>query len=288
MSGARAMESAFFAGRQPGTTGLVTFLNAGDPPMDVLEDLVLLFDAVGVDCLELAVPFPNSVSDGPVIRRSAERALDRGIGLGEVVCFLNRIRPRLRRLRVALLADWGHTVRPLRLDRFLSRVSASGADALLIHGLPPVLRGPYYEAAGAARLPVVTTCYASSATGVLEDAARHASAYLYLVAQHGRTGATPAQGYQGLAPVIRTLRGLGGAPVAVGFGVKSKAHLDELREAGADAAVVGSALVACLEQGLAEGRNPVAAAEAFLTELRGVRAPPAPACRGPPPPSVAP
>jgi tryptophan synthase alpha chain len=282
------MRSAFFTARRPETTGIVAFLNAGDPPLDALEDLACFFDAAGVDCLELAVPFPDSVSDGPVIRRSAERALGRGIGLGEVLGFLNRVRPRLQRLRVALLADWSHTVRPLRLDRFLPWVSASGADAVLVHGLPPLLRGPYYEAASAAGLPVVTTCYASSATSILQEAARHASAYLYLVSQHGRTGATPAQGYQGLAPVIGTLRHLGEAPIAVGFGVRSKAHLDELREAGADAAVVGSALVACLEQGLAEGRNPVAAAEAFLAELRGVREPPAPACRDPPPPPVAP
>ena len=49
----------------PGRPGLALFLNAGDPPLDVLRELVLRLDELKVDCLELAVPFPNSPSDGP-------------------------------------------------------------------------------------------------------------------------------------------------------------------------------------------------------------------------------
>ena len=67
--------SAFFADRPAGRTGLALFLNAGDPPLDVFRELVLMLDACKIDCLELAVPFPNSPSDGPVIRESAARAL---------------------------------------------------------------------------------------------------------------------------------------------------------------------------------------------------------------------
>lgn len=282
------MMSTFFALRQPGALGMAMFLNAGDPPFEVLEDLVLLLDTYRVDCLELAVPFPNSISDGPVIQRSAERALHRGTNLDKVVAFVGRVRPLLRHLRIVLLADWSHTVRPLRLEEFLRHVAGSGADALLVHGLAPRLRGTYYEATGARALPVVTTCYASSGTDVLEEAARHASAYLYLVAQYGRTGETPAQGYRQLQPLIRTLRSLGEAPIAVGFGIKTKAHLDALREVGADAAIVGSAFVACLEQALVEGRDPLAAAAALLAGLRGPQAPLTPARHDLLQPSVAP
>ena len=65
--------AAFFAEPPPGRPGLAVFLNAGDPPLDVLQELVLRLDHLRVDCLELAVPFPNSPSDGPVIRESADR-----------------------------------------------------------------------------------------------------------------------------------------------------------------------------------------------------------------------
>ena len=70
---------AFFDDRAPGRPGLALFLNCGDPPLDVFKELVLALDEAKVDCLELAIPFPNSPSDGPVIRESASRALERGV-----------------------------------------------------------------------------------------------------------------------------------------------------------------------------------------------------------------
>ena len=185
----------------------------------------------------------------------------------------------MQRLRIALLADWSYTVKPLGLRDFIGSIADSGADGLLIHGLPPRVRSAYYEITDALKVPIVTTCYATSSVQVKEEAVRHASAYLYLVAQYGRTGTTPAEGYEGLAAQIQSLHGYRDVPIAVGFGVKTRAHVDALRQAGADAAIIGSAFVASLEPFLIESRSPVLAAQAFLAGLRdegdaNARAPP--------------
>ncbi len=259
--------SPFFAERSPDEVGLVIFLNAGDPPLEALQDVVLLLDAWGVDCLELAVPFPNSASDGPVIRRSARRALDIGVELNAVLAFVESIRPRLSHLRIALLADWSHAVRRLPLPAFLRRVRSAGADGLLVHGLPPKVRPAYYETARIAGQPIVTTCYASSEGAVLDEAALHGSAYLYLVAHYGRTGAAAAPDHRALAPVVGGLRQRTEVPIAVGFGVSRRSHLEAVREAGADAAIVGSACVARVERALARGEDLLAELESLLLEL---------------------
>src|SRR5436305_2742417 len=149
--------SAFFAETPPGRPGLAVFLNAGDPPFEVLREVMLLLDECRVDCIELAVPFPNSASDGPVIRRSADRALADGVDRDRVLAFVERVRPELSHLKIALLADWSHSIKGLQLPDFIARVKASGADGLLVHGLPPRLRQQYYEAAVAAGQPIVTT-----------------------------------------------------------------------------------------------------------------------------------
>lgn len=255
----------FFAAPPGGEPGLAIFLNAGDPPLAVLPDVVDMLDESRVDCLELAVPFPGSVTDGPVIRRSADRALARGVTLDKVLACLAGLRSRLRHLRIVLLADWSHTVRPLGMDNFLGQVRDSGADGLLVHGLPARSRAHYHEAA---EIPVVTTCYASSDPEVLAEAAANATAYLYLVAHYGRSGTTPPQGFQRLRPLIAELRAGTPAPVAVGFGVRGRAEIEELRDAGADAAVVGSAAVARVEQAEAERRDVVADLARFIFGLR--------------------
>ena len=117
----------------------------------------------------------------------------------------------------------------------------------------------YYERAHALGVPLVTTAYAGSSPETLEDAARNATAYLYL-ASGPRTGdGDPAR----MAPVIASLRPHTSVPIAVGFGVKTAADVRAVHAAGADAAIVGSSFVAALEN----APDPVAAARAFVAGL---------------------
>jgi tryptophan synthase alpha chain len=247
--------------------GLALFLNAGDPPLDVLGDVVHMLDERGVDCLELGVPFPDSVTDGPVIRRSAERALADGVGLDEVLAFVGDVQGSLARLRIVVFADWSHTVRPHTLDRFTTEVAASGAAGALLHGVPPRVRPAYYEAAAHAGMPVVTTCYAQSSPDVLAEAARHVSAYVYLVAHYGKSGVGTAPAADAVRAPIAALRARTDAPIAVGFGVRAQADVARVHALGADAAVVGTAGVACVEASRAAGGDVVADLARWVTDL---------------------
>lgn len=259
--------SGFFADRAEGRPGLALFLNAGDPPFDVLRELVLRLDAHRVDCLELAVPFPNSPSDGPVIRASADRALADGVDRDAVLAFVERVRPELNHLKIALLADWRHSIRDVPLREFVERVHGAGADGLLVHGMPPRLRPDYYEVARSAGQPIVTTCYSSSNPEVLEEAADNGSAYIYLVSAYGKSGTVGPPDHSALVPVLETLRARTRIPIAVGFGVKTARDIEGLGAVGADAAIVGTSGVACVAAAREQGRDVVEAFEAFLVEL---------------------
>ena len=250
-----------------GQPGLAVFLNAGDPPLDVMRELVLHLDECRVDCLEVAVPFPNSASDGPVIRESAARALERGVDRDAVLAFVEDVRPELQHLKIALLADWSHSIKRTPLPEFLAMVKGTGADGLLVHGLPPRLREQYYEAAAAAGQPIVTTCYASSEPPVLAEAAEHAGAYVYLVAHYGRSGTVGPPDHSALVPVIGELRARTDAPIAVGFGVKRRTDIEALGAVGADGAIVGSACVKRVADAQAAGRDVVEDFHGLLVEL---------------------
>jgi tryptophan synthase alpha chain len=239
-----AATSGFFADRQPGRPGLALFLNAGDPPLDVLINLIRMLDEERIDCLELAVPFPNSPTDGKVIRRSAQRALDAGMDLDTALAFLAELNRHLRHIKIALLVDWSHSIKGTSLREFLERTKAAGAHGVLVHGLPPRLRGEYYDAAREVGQPIVTTCYANSEPEVLAEAAEHGSAYIYLVAHYGRSGDVAPPEPSELRPIIERLRSQTQTPIAVGFGVKDRSHVDALDAIGADAAIVGSTCVA--------------------------------------------
>ena len=251
----------------PDGSGLILFLNAGDPSFEEVGRLARLFDGHGVDWLELAVPFPNVVTDGPVIQRSAQRAIDAGADLESTLAFVSELRPDLSHMRIALMADWRHTVRARPLDGFLAAVKLSGCDGLLVHGVPPRARPGYYRRAHAIGVPVVATCFLGSPEETMAEAAANATAYVYLASRYGRGAGVSAPEPSRLAACVRDLRARTDVPVAVGFGIETGADVRGVWAAGADAAIVGSAGVARLERSLRAGADPVEGMRCFLDEL---------------------
>lgn len=265
----RRSAGAFFGTRPAGSPGLGIFLNAGHPSPAAMPELLLMLDDRRVDCVELAVPFPDSPTDGPLIRRSADLALTQGVDLDTVLALIAEVAPRLTHTRIVLLADWGHTVRAVGAEAFARSAAAAGADAALLHGLPPRVRAEHRTAAAAAGLPLVTTCYHEvSSPATMVAAAEQADAFVYLVAQYGRSGGGARRGDLPLAASVAALRAAGPAPIAVGFGITSAADVVHVYDQGADAALVGSAGIAVLESARQRRTDGVAALARFVADLR--------------------
>ena len=88
------LKECFEALSASGRRALVPYVVAGDPPgVDTVELLCTLADA-GADVLELGVPFSDPMSEGPVIQRAHERALDAGVRLRGVLETVRAFRAR--------------------------------------------------------------------------------------------------------------------------------------------------------------------------------------------------
>ncbi|MDE1899325.1 MAG: tryptophan synthase subunit alpha, partial [Xanthomonadaceae bacterium] len=75
-----------------GRTGLIPFITAGDPRPDATVPLLHALVAAGADLIEIGVPFSDPMADGPVIQHANERALKRGVGLGQVLGWAREFR----------------------------------------------------------------------------------------------------------------------------------------------------------------------------------------------------
>jgi tryptophan synthase alpha subunit len=64
--------------KREGRKGLIVYIGAGDPDLDATRRLALAFDRVGVDVLELGVPFSDPLADGLVNQLAAQRGLESG------------------------------------------------------------------------------------------------------------------------------------------------------------------------------------------------------------------
>ena len=86
------IEERFQRLKQEGQKGFVVYIGAGDPDLDATHDLALAFDEIGVDVLELGVPFSDPLADGLVNQLAAQRGLDSDTTPGKVLESISRIR----------------------------------------------------------------------------------------------------------------------------------------------------------------------------------------------------
>jgi len=86
---------AFLTLRSRGRAGLVPYITAGDPDLAVTRDCLRAMAESGADLIELGVPFSDPMADGPVLQRSAERALAAGTTLRRVLELVAEVRQEI-------------------------------------------------------------------------------------------------------------------------------------------------------------------------------------------------
>jgi len=262
----QSLEAAIQQARARDRAEIVFFVNGCDPSPETTLELLRVVRRHGLACVELCVPFPRSITDGPVIRASHDRGLAAGATLEAVLKLAARARGELG-LHVVLLADYRHTVLPVGLERFVRSARDSGASATLIHALPPALRPSYVDVSRAAGLGRIMTFFASSPRAVRQAAYDEAEGFVYVVSRLGRTGTAAID--DSLQAEIRTFRGETAKPLAVGFGVTTRHHVTALLQAGADAVIVGSAGVTTIADHLSRRDDIAPAFDRLVTSLVG-------------------
>jgi tryptophan synthase alpha chain len=230
--------------RRAGELGLVAYLTAGDPSLDATERIAAALAEAGADVIELGVPFSDPLADGPTIQRASERALRGGTTLDCVMALAARLRARMETPLV--LFSYFNPVLQMGLENFAAKAADSGADGALITDLTPEESDDYLRAMRARRLD---TIYLAAPTSTGERLARISSVcsgFLYLISRTGVTGARDSLP-EDLPALARRVRAATSMPVAVGFGISLPGHVSLLGGI-ADAAVVGSAIVAEIER----------------------------------------
>jgi tryptophan synthase alpha chain len=227
-----------------GELGLIAYLTAGDPSLDVTEKIVLAAAEAGADGIELGVPFSDPVADGPTIQRASERALRAGTTLAGVIEVLKRI--RAKSAVPLILFSYYNPILQMGVERFASEAAAADADGALATDLTPEEAAEYRAAMQAHHLDTIFLAAPTSTDTRLSKIDEVSSGFLYLISRTGVTGerSTLPEDLPELALRVRRFSKL---PLAVGFGISEPSHVSALGGI-ADAAVVGSALVAEIEK----------------------------------------
>jgi len=242
---------SFASARREGRAAFIAYLTAGDPSFRETAALARALAEAGADVLELGVPFSDPIADGPVLQRSAARALARGATVERVLDCAAEIRETSGLALV--LFSYANPLVAAGFPRTMRRSRAAGFDGVLLTDVPPEECGSFRPATIAEGLDPVFLVSPTSPFARMRMAARFSRGFLYAVSRTGPTGARASLSGDLPATVRRARRAAGSLPVAVGFGISTPA---DVRRAAAiaDGVIVGSAIVAAAESGGARRR----------------------------------
>jgi tryptophan synthase alpha chain len=221
-----------------GEKAFVPFVTAGDPSLDVSEELLLLLDQAGADVIEIGIPYSDPLADGPTIQEAALRALQAGTRMPDVFALVERVRPRVRAALVFF--TYANPIFSYGVEAFFEKAREVGVNGVIIPDLP-------YEESEEARAVAVKTgvdlipLVAPTSQDRIAKICAAGMGFVYCVAALGVTGVRERLS-DDLPEMVAKVRSATKLPVAVGFGVGTPEQSGAIGRY-ADGVVVGSALV---------------------------------------------
>jgi tryptophan synthase alpha chain len=225
--------------------GIVAYLTAGDPDLATTKEIALAAIDSGADVIELGVPFSDPLADGPVIQRASERAVARGVRLTDVLELAKDLRA-LRPTAGLVLFSYLNPVVRMGMKTFCARAAEAGADGVLLTDMIVEEAGEYLEEMKVNRLAPIFLAAPTSPNARLKAIAGVSQGFVYAISRVGITG-TQQKVAGDASELVSRLRQFTKLPIAVGFGISNAEHVRSVGEF-ADAAIIGSALVALIEK----------------------------------------
>ncbi|MBL8746206.1 MAG: tryptophan synthase subunit alpha [Phycisphaerae bacterium] len=271
------IDSIFAGLRAANRRALMPFICGGYPSLRSTSEAIVALQAAGASVVEVGFPFSDPIADGPVIAAAMHEALEAGVTPAAVLEAVAESRRNGATIGVVAMASMS-IVHRMGVRTFVRDAAASGIDGVIVPDAPveeaAALEEPLAEAGLSLSLLVAPTTPPPRAERIVKAC----TGFVYLLARTGITGdvpggAGPGVDVAGIAHRVAMLRGMTDLPIACGFGI---ATADQVRlvvapteqgGAGADAAIVGSALVRRMGRAAAQGRNAVEEAELFVRGL---------------------
>jgi tryptophan synthase alpha chain len=255
---------AELAGR--GERALVCYVVAGYPGVATSQKVIAALVKGGADIIEIGIPFSDPIADGPTIQAASHSALERGITPEKALQLAKAVRKKYPRLPLLAMTYFNILVRP-GVEKFMSQAKASGIDGFILPDVPVEEAEAYSAAASKLGLATVFLASPNTSQARLQRIVSSSSGFLYLVSVYGITGARKSFEDYTLNAIREVKRAAEGkVPVAVGFGISTPAHARFMIGAGADAVIVGSAIVDRIAK--SKGKKMLSDLQAFAGSMK--------------------
>ncbi|HOX53862.1 MAG: tryptophan synthase subunit alpha [Candidatus Omnitrophica bacterium] len=257
------IDAKFRALKKARKKAFIVFIMAGDPNIEATRKLVLAFDKIGVDIVELGVAFSDPLADGPIIQAAGQRALKNKINLDKILGLVKSIRQKSQ-VPLALMTYYNPVFR-FGEKKFLLAAKKSGVDGIIIPDIIPEEEGEIIKTAKKIGLANILFVAPTSNKKRIEAAARLSTGFIYYVSLSGVTGVRRNLASD-LSRKVREIKKFTLKPVCVGFGISNASHVREISKV-ADGVIIGSAIVDKIQKNLSN-KDLVGKVSQFVKQLK--------------------
>lgn len=235
--------------REEKKKGFVVYIGAGDPNLEATRQLTIGFDRLGIDVVELGVPFSDPLADGLVNQLAAQRGLESGTTPPKLLETVAAIRKESNVPIVFYI--YYNLVHHFGLEKFIQAAGQAGVDGLLVLDLPPEESENYEKLMAQAGLCVIYLVAPTTPDDRIELIVKRGTGFIYYVSREGVTG-MQTKVSDTITTMTAKIRAHTNLPIAVGFGISDPEQARTVA-ASAEAVVVGSAVVNQIAQ---HGKSP--------------------------------
>lgn len=243
----------------------ITFITAGYPNLELTKKLIFAFAKIGVDIIELGVPFSDPMADGPIIQESSQIALGKKTNINDVLNLVREVRKKIA--TPICLMTYYNPIFCFGEERFVKVAQKSGVDGVIIPDLPPEEGRSFIKLADKFNLDTIFFLSPTSAAERIKLVSRVSRGFIYYVSLTGVTGPR-----QNLAPdlinKIREIKKYTSKPICVGFGVSLPFQVRQVYKI-ADGVIVGSAIIQKIKDNIGKP-DLVKKVTNFIRELKNV------------------
>ncbi len=221
----------------------IGFVTAGDPNLEVSEQIMLKMAQAGCDLIEIGIPFSDPIAEGPVIQEANLRSLSQGTTTDKVFELTKRTAsqidiPLVYMTYLNVLFKYGY-------DKFLEKAKESGISGVIIPDMPFEEKNELQSVAVKYGIEVVSLI-APTSDDRIKMIASQAEGFVYAVSSLGVTG-TRSEIKTDLESITRSIKEATRIPVAIGFGINTPEQAKKYSQI-ADGIIVGSAIVKIIEE----------------------------------------
>ena len=244
---------------------LVCFIVIGDPDYETSLEIAKTLVNAGADILELGLPFSDPIADGPSIQAADVRALNNGMNTDKVFEYIKELR-KFTDVPIGLLSYY-NLIYQYGMQKFYEKAFITGVNSILVADMPIEESDSAVDYSQKNKIDTAFMISPITNNKRIKEITDKVTGFIYAVSRLGITGARRDLEKSTLN-FIRRIRQFTNKPICVGFGISKPDHVRDIIKAGADGAIVGSAIVDLVAKNLGNKQRMLASISHYVLELK--------------------